>query len=285
MPSRDERPVRGQAQGRPARAGRVDEERTTRVAPQRGTTPVSGDDVWDTIDSMKAKGGGGGQDGFNKLNTNFFLRDGEEAEIIFIDENPTVFIGHSIKCTTSEGKTFYRIEQCQKSEQDYCNMCDMATGKKSPVGKATNIIAFRILDSRGSWDSQKKDFDGNPAPKIFLSPIYLAKQIKSLKDEGDGSISDKVIKIKKDGNYTVSHKTTKLAGGGFDYEYVDDKIFDDMPLPEILEVYAPLPDDELLEFIDEFSAVETPTRNESATTGTGRAVGTFGGSTTGRRGR
>jgi len=114
------------------------------------------DEAWDEVMDMKS--GGGGDDGsFNKLNTNFWLKNGEEIDVVILDENPTVFWGHVIKCKTDAGRTFYRTEQCQKSEQDFCEMCDMTDNKA--VSKAKRIIAFRILDSRGSWDKDLNDGD------------------------------------------------------------------------------------------------------------------------------
>lgn len=226
------------------------------------------DDVWDDIMSMK----NGGDDGqFNKMNTNFYLKDGEEIDIVLLDENPFIFWGHTIKCKSNAGKTFYRIEQCQKSEQDYCVLCE---SDNKAIGKAKKIIAFRLLDSRGSWDIKAGGFDGNPAPKIFLTPLYLAKQFKALKDDAGGNISDKVIKLSKSSNYIATLKMKNVGGGNL--KYTDAPEFDG-DTPEVLEVYAPMEDDDLIDFIRQF-ADATP--NATANSGNGGTNSRRGGGST-----
>lgn len=209
------------------------------------TQAAGGDAKWDEIMNMKS--GGSGSDGtFNKMNTNFFLRDGEEIEIVLLDDAPTMFYGHTIKCKSKDGKTFYRTEQCQKSEQDYCTLCST---KNKAVGVAKKTIAFRIIDSRGSWDKEAGALDGVPVAKIFLTPLYLAKQFKTLMDEAGGTLKDKVLKLSKQTQYLVNFKFSKLSGGGFNYveapEYEGE-------LPEVLDVYAPLTDSELTDFVTMF---------------------------------
>lgn len=215
-------------------------------APRRVTQPVSNvEDKWDEVMNMKS--GGSSNDGsFNKMNTNFFLKDGEEIEVVLLDDAPTMFYSHTIKCKSQDGKTFYRVEQCQKSEQDHCVLCSTNNKAVSPARKS---IAFRILDSRGSWDKESSALDGIPVPKIFLTPLYLAKQLKNLLDEAGGTLKDKVLKLSKKTQYMVGFKFNKLAGGGFDYVLAPEY---DGELPEVLEVYAPMTDSELSDFVTMF---------------------------------
>lgn len=263
MPSRDAN------ESRPQRAQRGVQEAPQQQRPAPATANNAPEDAWDVINNMKG-GNGGGNDGFNKMNTSFFLRDGEEADVVFVDEQPTIFFGHSIKCKSDAGKTFYRQEQCQKSEQDYCTMCD---ANNSAIGKANRVIGFRVIDSRGSWDSGKGELDGVPACKIFLVPLYLAKQIKTLKDDA-GTIGDKIIKLSKNGNYMANFKMVKLRSGGFDYDYAPEEL-DEVAQPEILEVYAPMEDEELIDFIDKF-ADNSKSQKPASNAGTGRNIGGFG---------
>lgn len=235
---------------------------STREARTRRTE--KGEDVWEEIMNMKGKGE---QGGFNKMNTTFYLKDAEEIDIVLLDENPYMFWGHVIKCQSTAGKTFYRIEQCQKSEQDYCVMCD---SDNKAISKAKKIIAFRLLDSRGSWDKDAGGFDGVPVPKIFTVPLYLAKQFKSLKDDA-GTVSDKVIKLSKNGNYQANFKFKKGRDGSL--RYVDaPEIKGD--LPEVLTVYAPMSDDDLIDFIRQFADAAT----DSSSRGNGRRSGGGSGS-------
>jgi len=234
---------------------------------------VDEDDAWDEIMNMKGKGEGG-DGGFNKMNTNFFLKDGEEIDIVVLDENPVIFWGHVIKCESEKGQTFYRTEQCQKSEQDYCVLCE---SDNPSVSKAKNIIAFRVLDSRGSWDKNlnngKGGLDGVPAPKIFLTPLYLAKQFKSLKDDAGGSISDKVVKLSKNTNYQANFKFKKNADGSL--RYVDAPEFDG-DLPDTLEVYAPMSDNELMDFVQKFAVSARASAPSNSRGGGRKSGGSFG---------
>ena len=264
MPSREaDKNRRGAttSQSREPRASRHNAPSTpSRKQPQQD----EGEEAWDDIMNMKS----GGSDGsFDKMNTSFFLREGEEIDIVVLDESPCMFWGHTIKCQSQAGKTFYRIEQCQKSEQDSCVMCD---SQNKAIGAAKKIIGFRVLDSRGSWDRQTKAMDGVPAPKIFMVPLYLAKQLKSLKDDA-GTISDKVIKLSKTGNYQANFKYRKNANGSLEYVSAPDYEED---LPDILEVYKPMGDSDLIDFIRQFAEPAANTSTVSSrTTGGGGSFG------------
>ena len=226
------------------------------VAPQTNRAnnagqAVTGEDAWDVINNSKQSGDEGG---FNKMNTNFFLMDGDEVDIVLLDDNPFVFMGHIIKCRTDAGKTFYTTEQCQKSIQGHCNMC--SSNNKS-IGKAKNIVAFRLLDSRGTWNKDSQDWDWIAKPKIFLTPMYLAKQFKALKDDVGGKLSDYVIKLSKNQNYVAQMAMAKDPNNPRMMTYVDAPIFDG-DLPEVMEVYEAREDDDLIDYIDRF-AYEAPT--------------------------
>lgn len=240
-----------------------------RASTRQDRSPESGEDVWEDI--MNMKGGSGGGDGFDKMNTNFYLKDGEEIDIVLLDENPFMFWGHTIKCQSQAGKTFYRIEQCQKSEQEYCVLCD---SDNKAISKPKKIIAFRLLDSRGNWDRDKNDFDGEPSPKIFTVPLYLAKQFKSLKDDA-GEVSDKVIKLAKNSNYQANFKYTKQRDGSLNY--VDAPEYD-ADAPEVLEVYAVQTDDELIDFVTQFADAPTAAPKGSKRSSARRSgnTGSFG---------
>lgn len=212
------------------------------VNPQRNAVASgAGEDAWEKV--MNAKGGGGGakedDNGFTKMNTNFYLTDGESTEIIFLEDVPYVFSAHGLKMKSKKGATFYVTEGCQKSAQNHCLMC---SSKLSTVGKVRNVVAFIILDGRGSYDKDEQDFDGVPVPKIFMTPLALAKAIKRLRDDVDGDLTDKVIKLSKDSKaYSISIATVK-KGSGIEYKKAPKY---DGALPNVQELYAPLSDEEL----------------------------------------
>lgn len=305
MPSRDAQPSRPQRGGGAVSGDTQQPNYQTQQQPMQqapaqrqqeplNATPQSGADVWDTINDMST--GSGGSGGFDKMNTAFFMKNDEQGRIIFIDENPVIFVGHVIKCISDAGKEFYRTEQCQKVNQTYCTLCD-ATATNKAVSKANRVIAFRVLDERGKWDSSKKGLDGVPTPKIFLAPTDFAKLVKTLKDEAGGKISDKIIKLQKNTKYIPTVSMVPLPSGGFDYEKFPESIFDGMVLPEILDVYAPMSDQDIIDFIDKFAVkpqqnFNQQNQNNGGNTGggfqgggfnggqqtnTGRNVGGFGG--------
>lgn len=244
--------------------------RTGATAPARQSSKPNTDDVWDDI--MNRKSGGSDDGTFNKMNTNFFLQDGEKIDIVLLDNDPILFGGHSIKCKSDAGKTFYRIEQCQKSEQEYCVLCE---SDNSAVSKAKSIIAFRVLDSRGSW-VKDKGLDGIPAPKIFLTPLYLAKQIKTLLDDAEGELRDKVLQLSKSGNYAINFKLKKHPQGGMDYVTAPEY---DGDMPEVLDVYATMSDDDLIDFVRKFADGGGNASKQRGNNNSGRngsTVGSFG---------
>lgn len=237
----------------PRRAGANAPKNNTPANNSPATNGNQSDDVWDDIMNRKATGGGDDDGAFNKFNTNFYLRDGEKEEIVLLDNEPTIFWGHMIKGKWPSGSQFYRIEQCQKSQQGHCVLCD---SENPAVAKAKSQIAFRVLDSRGLWDKKTGAMDYVPFPKIFFTPLYLAKQIKTLIDDADGELTDKVLVLQKNGNYTVNFKFEKNPNGA-GMLYCDAPEIED-ELPEILEVYAPQSDGDLIDFVRQYADSGAP---------------------------
>lgn len=275
MPSRDEEDSRRVPKRAIATRRSVDNSRTRTSATKASQ---SEDEVWDDIMEMKPTSNG--EDGtFNKMNTNFYLTNGEEIDIVILDNVPIVFNGHVIKCQGEKKDggtyTFYRTEACQKSAQDHCVLCET---QNRNVGKDKKIIAFRVLDSRGSWDkslnNNKGGLDGVPAPKIFMVALDLAKQIKILRDDAGGDLTDKVIKLAKNEKYIANFRFSKNKDGSLNYVPAPE-MDEDMEIPEILEVYAPMEDDDLIEFVKKFSHNETASATQ-AKGGSNRKVGSFG---------
>ena len=264
MPQRDDSGYQGRPSNVPSRPNRtvpqapVPTARSSRAvtnspAPraQRSPQPPASDeaeDAWDEVMDMKCRED---DSKFNKMNTNFYLKDGEVADVVFLDESPTIFWGHTVKCTTQDGRDFYRTEQCQKSQQDYCVLCE---SDNPSVSKAKKVLAFRLLDGRGSWDKKlnngKGGLDGVACPKIFLIPLYLAKQIKALRDDA-GTISDKVMTLTKNQTYVATFKYKKQPDGSM--RYIMAKEYEE-ELPEVLSVYKCDTDADIMDFIRKFGA-------------------------------
>lgn len=207
-----------------------------------------GDDTWDTVLNMTNNSvdiDKGDDNGYTKQNTNFYLKDGEEALIILMEDTPTVFQGHSVKRKTKAGKSFFTVEASQKTVKNSCKW-EKAAQQNPAIGAARNQIAFPIVDSRGSYDSATQQLDGKPAGKIFLTPLPVAKRIKKLRDEQDGSLKGKILKLSKDAkNYTVELHMVKQADGSYRPKEADPKMLAAIAVPNIKKVYAPLEDNEI----------------------------------------
>jgi hypothetical protein len=207
---------------------------------------ASAEDAWDEVaNADESKGGDSGK--FTRMNTNFFLSKGEkDVEIVFLDSAPTIFTGHTLACESSNGKQFWVTEACQKLNADSCLMC---SSNNKNVSAKRKLIAFRLIDSRGAWDSDAGELDGEPTPKIFLAPVYLAKQIKGLKDDAGDEFNEIVFKLSKEGkNYVCSFAMRKT---GKSMEFIEAPEFDG-ELPEVMDIYAPKDDEELLDFMEKF---------------------------------
>jgi hypothetical protein len=176
-------------------------------APTTAAKPAASDDNWEKImEAQESSKVSEDENGFNKTNTNFYLRDDEETNIIFLDDAPYLFHGHNLKMFSKNNKEYYQTEACQKMTQKTCEFC-------SGGYSVTQKVAFTILDSRGNWDTKKADFDYNPAPKLFVVPIALAKIIKQTRDECGGTLTDKVMKLSRaNKNYSIRAVMEQVPG-------------------------------------------------------------------------
>lgn len=247
-------------------------------APKSKKAVSNTDDVWEEIDNTEETSG---DFGFNKMNTNFYLNKGDKnVQIVFMDEAPVIFSGHTLTCRSSKGKQFYPTESCQKIAFDSCLMC---SAKNKNVGNKRQVIAFRVLDSRGKYVPDKSDFDGVATVKIFLAPVYLAKAIKLLKDDAGDDFTKIVFNLSKDGkNYSINFKLEKGDDGRMDFVEAPDYLEE---MPEIMSVYEPQEDEPLLDFLERFvdnfdggddyeeEEKSTPRRSDSSK----KTSGTFGG--------
>jgi len=226
----------------PKRSEAEDEEVSSQTGEQ------SSGDAWDEIEKMKSQSYKAVEDehGFTKMNTNFYLLDGGEADIEFLTDAPIVFPAHGIKMRSKAGKTYYITEGCQKSSQNHCVLCST---KNTNVSSARNTIGFPILDYRGTWDAKANkgngEFDGKPVAKIFLMPLGLAKSVKKLRDDVGGTLIGKVCKLTKDvKNYNANVKMVKNPADPNSYIYKKGVGYTG-PIPNIHVLYAPLKDAEL----------------------------------------
>lgn len=120
----------------------------------------------------------------------FFLMDGETAIIQYIDEEPYAFDAHRIQ----DAKGKYLTIPCQLEHQKHC-LCCRAGERTSWQGAA------RLLDYRGKWDKDKKEFKWDaPQEKLHSFGIQFASQLKAFVDKRRRPLTDLVIEITKAGS-------------------------------------------------------------------------------------
>lgn len=236
---------------------------------QAGSTPVvaqgTDDEKWEELMDMKSTGmsmNKADENGFDKMNSNFYLLDGEACDIALLEDVPHVFAGHNLKLRSKSGKTYYTVEACLKAVGDTCEMC--STNQKN-VGAVRQNIAFVILDSRGAFDQKAGAFDGKPCPKIFLAPLPVAKAFKRLRDDAGGTLKDKVIRLSKDAKaYSANIATVKK---GDQLMYKKAPVWTG-PIPNVAVIYAPSDREQLAKFLN-FVSVDDGTEEASGNGGSG----------------
>lgn len=231
------------------------------------------DDVWEDIMSADtSKKGGYDSDGPSKMSLNFWLKAGESTEIAFIDEKPVVFQGHTIKCTSpNTGKPFYRTEACGKAHGEECEWCNQSASNKN-ISKPKRVLMFRIVDGRGQWDSEAQDFDGIPALKFFQTTTELAQQIGLFKnDENIDGLTQVGFILVKNEKYALTPKMKKKGAS----LYFDDPIETEDELVEVEDIYYPMDEQEVLDFIDQFVPAYVAPAPGARHNGRGNGGGSF----------
>lgn len=244
-------------------------------ATNRKPSPQDDDDVWDEImNADTSRKGGYDSDGPSKMSLNFWLQSGESTEIAFLDDKPVVFQGHTIKCTSpNTGKPFYRTEACGKAHGEECEWCNQSAGNKN-ISKPKRVLMFRIVDGRGQWDKDANDFDGVPALKFFQTSTELAQQIGVFKnDDNIGGITEVGFVLVKNEKYAITPKMRKDKKTG--QLYFDDPIETEDDLVEVEDIYYPMDEQEVLDFIDQFVPAYVAPAPNSRHAGRGNGGGSF----------
>ena len=104
--------------------------------------------------------------------------------------------------------------------------------------------AFKLLDYRGSWDSEKKKFKHDkPVEKIWRVGTTIAQQLKQIVDKKGKELTELVLEVTRTGE-------GKDATYNFEMAFDDDdrrmrpKDWEEM-LPSAEEICQPPTDDEL----------------------------------------
>lgn len=119
----------------------------------------------------------------------FWMRSGETANVQFLQDEPYCFYAHNVK--DKNGR--WHVIPCQLNKKDTCTLCHAGV-------KQTWKAAFKILDLRGKWDTEKKRFiGGDPQEKLWMVGTTVAQQIKQFIDRKSKDLTDMVIEVSRSG--------------------------------------------------------------------------------------
>ena len=134
----------------------------------------------------------------------FWLKSDETATIQFLQDEPYCYDAHQVK----DKKGNWTIVSCQLNTGRHCVLCSEGV-------KQTWRAAFKIIDYRGSWDSDKKRFKyDKPVEKIWKVGSTIAQQLKQIVDKKGKELTEMVFEVTR-------------SGSGKDSSYNFEQAFDD----------------------------------------------------------
>lgn len=134
----------------------------------------------------------------------FWLKSEETAIIQFLQDEPYCYDAHQVK----DKRGNWSVVPCQLNTGRHCVLCSEGV-------KQTWRAAFKIIDYRGSWDSEKKRFKNDkPIEKIWKVGATIAQQLKHIVDKKGKALTEMVFEVTR-------------SGSGKDSSYNFEQAFDD----------------------------------------------------------
>ena len=131
----------------------------------------------------------------------FWLKSDESAVIQFLQDEPYCFDAHQVK----DKRGNWTIVPCQLNTKKHCVLC-------SEGMKQTWRAAFKIIDYRGSWDSDKKKFKWDkPTEKIWKVGATIAQQLKHIVDKKSKELTELVFEVTRSGSGKDSTYNFEMA--------------------------------------------------------------------------
>lgn len=168
----------------------------------------------------------------------FKVKDGESAVIQILNAEPICVDGYNLK----NAKGWWKFFPTQLAVQKHCLM-------KEAGNKSVWRAAFKVLDFRGEWDKEAKDFkyDGNPVEKLWWVSNTVALQLKARSDKAGKPLNELVLEVSRTGS--GPQDTAYNFGYAFDEE-TEKRIkpikYKEEVLPPLEELVAPPTDEELI---------------------------------------
>ena len=134
----------------------------------------------------------------------FWLKSEETAIIQFLQDEPYCYDAHQVK----DKRGNWSVVPCQLNTGRHCVLCSEGV-------KQTWRATFKIIDYRGSWDSEKKRFKNDkPIEKIWKVGATIAQQLKHIVDKKGKALTEMVFEVTR-------------SGSGKDSSYNFEQAFDD----------------------------------------------------------
>lgn len=131
----------------------------------------------------------------------FWLKSEESAIIQFLQDEPFCFDAHQVKDRSGN----WAIVPCQLNTGRHCVLC-------SDGVRQTWRAAFKIIDYRGSWDSEKKKFrNDKPVEKLWKVGATIAQQLKQIVDKKGKSLTEMVFEVTRSGSGKDSSYNFEIA--------------------------------------------------------------------------
>ena len=182
----------------PRRSSRVGRGKETEISPRKKS--VQG---WGAVARRQAEVEERKEAAENSVRE-FWLKDGESAQIQFLQDEPYCYDAHS----TKDSKGNWKVVPCQLNTGKHCVMC--SSGMKQ-VWRA----AFMVLDFRGTWNKEKSKFNHDkPMLKIWKVNATIAQQLKQIIDKKGKNLTEMVLEVSR-------------SGGGKSTSYNFEMAFDD----------------------------------------------------------
>ena len=163
----------------------------------------------------------------------FWLMEDESAIIQFLQDEPYCYDAHQVR--DRNGK--FIVVPCQLATSKHCVMC-------AENVKVTWRAAFKVLDYRGKWDSDKRKFlNDKPVEKIWRVGATIAQQLKQIVDKKGKDLTEMVFEVTRSGS---GKDTTYNFEPAFDKDDRKMKPIDwEEQYPTAEELSQPLSDDKM----------------------------------------
>lgn len=119
----------------------------------------------------------------------FFISTGKTAIIQFLQDEPYCFDSHSVEDKWGN----FKKAACQCMTKKRCSMC-------SENWKKSWSAAFKVLDYRGTWDKEAKEFKyDEKVEKLWVVGTMTAQKLQQISEKRGKELSEMVFEVTNNG--------------------------------------------------------------------------------------